>query len=133
MDELNALPWIKGLKWSTDTSADECGTKSKYENIFKTDDLTVIVYAYSWMGGALYIHCNLLVRLIENFYVAKLRKRKLTQQVQLQAIYETGVRVIHDIKSLLQSMHAITGIIDVEKDGGANKTVSQRLLEKQFM
>lgn len=132
MDELNTLPWIKGLKWSTHASVGECGGTSKYETIFKSDDLTVIVYAYSWMGGALYIHCNLLIQLIENFYVAKLRERKLTHQTHLQAIYETGARVTHDIKNLLQSMHAITSIIDIEKDESTNKTVTQRMLEKQL-
>ena len=38
-----------------------------------------------------------------HFYIAKIREKTLTQQTHLKAIYETGARITHDIKNLLQS------------------------------
>ena len=84
------------------------------------------------MGGALYLHCNLLIQLIDNFYIAKVRERQLTQQAHLKAIYETGARVTHDIKNLLQSLHAITSIIHYESSETESKSISHRLLERQL-
>jgi len=84
------------------------------------------------MGAALYLHSKLLIQLIDNFYVGKLRERQLTQQAHLKAIHETGARVTHDIKNLLQSLHAVTSIIQYDHNGTENKSISQRLLERQL-
>jgi len=132
MDELVTLPWIAGVQWAAQGSKGQIAVFTGHETKFIYDDLTVCIYTNNWMGGALYIHCSLLIQLIENLYVAKIRERKLTQQAHLQAIYETGARVTHDIKNLLQSLQAITSIIIHEKDNSIDKTVSQQLLEKQL-
>ena len=75
------------------------------------------------------MHCKLLIQLISNLYIGKIKEKELTQQIHLQAIYETGARVTHDIKNLLQSLQAITSIINYDS-GSAHKSVSQTLLEK---
>jgi len=132
MEEMVALAWIAGVQWDTQGSKGEIATFTKYKTKFSFDDLTIYIYTHNRMGGALYLHCYLLIQLIENLYVGKIRERKLTQQAHLQAIYETGARVTHDIKNLLQSLQAITSIIVREKDTSENKSVSQKLLEKQL-
>ncbi len=41
------------------------------------------------------------------FYVAKQREQKLQQQTYVQAVHETGARMTHDVKNLLQSLNVL--------------------------
>ena len=129
--ELVSLPWLTGAKWKTATSEGEVGKMSAHSTEISTDEITITLYGYSAISGALYLHCKLLVQLIHNFYEAKLRERKLTQQTHLQAIHETGARVTHDIKNLLQSLHAITNVITSDSDHG-HVTPTQQMLKRQL-
>ncbi len=130
-EELLTLPWITGTTWKTGNSEGKFGEFTKHETEIGTNNLVVCIYSHAPVGGALYLHCKLLVQIIYHFYEAKLREKKLTQQTHLQAIYETGARVTHDIKNLLQSLHAITSIANMGTEDD-NRTVSQRLVEKQL-
>lgn len=131
MEELTALPWIKGVAWIAGGTVNEIGSRAKHVTEIKIDDLQVSIFSYTPVSGALYFHCKLLVQLINNFYVAKLKERELKQQTHLQAVYETGARITHDIKNLLQSLQAMTSVIvnDSEQD---DFSVSRRLLKKQL-
>lgn len=131
MEELVSLPWAAGTTWKTATNEGKAGDVTKYETELRTDNMVVYIYTHSPVGGALFLHCKLLVNVIDNFFEAKLREKKLTQQTHLQAIYETGARVTHDIKNLLQSLHAITSITN-EQSGSKDSSPSQQLLEKQL-
>jgi K+-sensing histidine kinase KdpD len=70
------------------------------------------------------------MQLVENFYVAKINERELAKQAQLHAIYETGARITHDIKNLLQSMHSMIAIIQADSDSKDPKSLV--ILKKQF-
>lgn len=131
ISELLTLSWISGIRWESIDSKGEIGDMSKHDTQFITNNLTINIYTNNWMGGALYVHCNLLVQLVENFYIAKIKEKTLTQQTHLKAIYETGARITHDIKNLLQSLQAITSII-THDTSGTNLEVSQRVLKKQL-
>ncbi len=131
MEELIALPWIEGVAWSAPGTANEIGHRAKHVTELKIDNLQVSIYSYTPVTGALYFHCKLLVQLINNFYVAKLRERELTQQTHLQAVYQTGARITHDIKNLLQSLQAITSVIVNDNDQD-DYLVSRRLMQKQL-
>jgi hypothetical protein len=131
MEELIALPWIEGVAWGSPGAANEIGHRAKHVTELKIDNLQVFIYSYTPVTGALYFHCKLLVQLINNFYVAKLRERELTQQTHLQAVYQTGARITHDIKNLLQSLQAITSVIVNDNDQD-DYLVSRRLMQKQL-
>jgi signal transduction histidine kinase len=131
LEEIIALPWVSGTVWHTHKSNGEFGEITKYETEINTDNFVIKIYSHAPVGGALFLHCKLLVQIIDNFYEAKLREKKLTHQTHLQAIYETGARVTHDIKNLLQSLHAITSITTLDSSSD-EKTVSQIMLEKQL-
>jgi hypothetical protein len=131
MEELRALPWIEGVEWSTGDAVNKTGSIAKHRTEIKIDILKVTIFSYTPVSGALYFHCKLLVQLLHNFYVAKLRERDLTQQTHLQAVYETGARITHDIKNLLQSLQAITSVIVNDSDQD-NFSVSRRLLRRQL-
>ncbi len=76
------------------------------------------------------LHCNLLVQLIETFYTAKKQEQELAQQAHLHAIYETGARVTHDIKNLLQSLQTMTILLDTTSYETREKSLL--LLQKQL-
>ncbi|MBL1141974.1 MAG: HAMP domain-containing histidine kinase [Proteobacteria bacterium] len=131
VNELLTLSWISGIRWASMDSKGEIGEITRHNTRFITNNLSIDIYTNNMMGGALYVHCNLLVQLVENFYVAKLREKTLTQQTHLKAIYETGARITHDIKNLLQSLQAITSIISHDSSGSSFE-VSQQVLRKQL-
>jgi len=131
MRELIELPWIAGVEWSTGDSMHALGSRTDYETEFRADDMTICIFSYTPVSGALYFHCKLLIQLINILYTARLREKELTQQAHMQAVYETGARITHDIKNLLQSLQAITSVIvhDSNKD---NYLVTRRLLRNQL-
>ena len=65
------------------------------------------IYSRYRLGPALHWHLHLLGQLLGEFYVAKLREEKLRQASYLQAVHETGARMTHDIKNLLQSLNVL--------------------------
>lgn len=125
------LTWIDSIKWDSMKSKGQSGQITAHKTTFVTNNINFTIYTSNRMGGALHIHCNLLVKLVENFYTAKVKEKILTQQTHLKAIYETGARITHDIKNLLQSLQAITSIISHDTDG-ASLEVSQQVLKKQL-
>lgn len=129
--ELVSLPWISGVQWQTPNTNGEYGQFTKYVTKIETDQIAVSIHGYNTISGSLYLHCKLLVQIIHNLYVAKVRERALLQQTHIQAVHETGARVTHDIKNLLQSLQAITSIIRNEDDYGYSH-VSQQVLKKQL-
>ncbi|MFT7460045.1 MAG: hypothetical protein ACI909_002733, partial [Planctomycetota bacterium] len=131
VEELITLPWIVGTQWKSSNSEGRSGEVTKHETEIKTDNIVIHIYSHAPIGGALFLHCKLLIQIIDNFYEAKLREKKLTQQTHLQAIHETGARVTHDIKNLLQSLHAITSIT-AQSSEDASMSVSQQLFAKQL-
>lgn len=131
ISELLMLNWINGVHWESFESKGEIGELNNHKSRFITENLTIDIYTANWMGGALHVHCNLLVQLVDNFYISKIREKTLTQQAHLKAIYETGARITHDIKNLLQSFQAITSII-THDSSDSSLEVSQQVLKKQL-
>jgi signal transduction histidine kinase len=131
VQELASLPWLTGARWKTRTAEGEFGETSDHRTEIATSEIAITLYGRRTISGVLYLHCKLLVQLIHNFYVAKLRERKLTQQTHLQAIHETGARVTHDIKNLLQSLQAITSLIQSESDEDYDSP-SRQVLKRQL-
>ena len=74
---------------------------------FSHGSLTLAIYSQQPLSPALIWQFNLLVQLLNEFYVAQLRERELQQLSYLQAIHETGARLTHDVKNLLQSLNAL--------------------------
>lgn len=103
-DELTRLGWIAGFTWVTDQSEGSSGQKSEHSNLFKIEDVEVTVYSIHELGQALHLHCKLLLRIIMIFYASKKREVSLLQRAHMQAIHETGARLTHDIKNLIQSL-----------------------------
>jgi signal transduction histidine kinase len=116
---LSGLSWIAGAEWRTGKRSGSAGKQSKFAFRHESAGTAFIVYTHRPMGVALQLHCKLLLSLITHFRLAKEREQEIARSAQLQAIHETGARVTHDIKNLLQSLQGLTAMVE-------NKDTSRR-------
>lgn len=130
MRELVALPWVSGVTWDTYDSRGELGSKAKHQAMLAFNDFHITVYARSPLTPALMLHVKLLARILGEFYEAKRREETLRQNVYMQAVYETGARLTHDIKNLVQSMGALCAAAEQTSDTDNEKLLA--LLRRQL-
>ncbi len=114
---LSRLPWVSGGVWQAAGESGEFGTVSKHSVEFRNEEVQLQVFARHPLGPSLVWHFQLLGQLLAEFYVAKLRERKLQQQSYVQAIHETGARVTHDVKNLLQSLNVLCAAAEQTESG----------------
>ncbi len=111
VNALARLPWISGLAWRTggpgESAAGELGVPSPHAVEFQNSALSLKIYSRYRMSPALNWHLHLLGLLLGEFYLAKQREETLRQSSYLQAVHETGARMTHDIKNLLQSLNVL--------------------------
>ncbi len=130
MQELLTLPWISGLKWNTLDGQGELGEQEKYYATLDFYDFHLTIFSKLPLTPALTIHLKLLSQILGEFYEAKRREETLRQTVYMQAIYETGSRLTHDIKNLVQSMSALCGAAEQAKEVDSERLLA--LFRKQL-
>ncbi len=104
--------WICGVSWQTDFDTGFEGENSSYTVNIDDEKLKLIVYTYTPVGPSLLLHAKLLLSVLTFYYRAKLQEQQLIKQAHLQAIHETGSKLTHDMKNILQSTHTMTQIIN---------------------
>jgi len=119
---LNDIPWIAGVTWRTAQADGTVGLRSRFHLEMRSDEIEITLYAERAFSAALYTHCHLLIQVLSHFHAAKLRENKETNEAHLRAIYETGARVTHDIKNLLQALDTLASALD----NAASPTQEQR-------
>jgi signal transduction histidine kinase len=70
-----------------------------------------------------------LLSVLTFYYRAKLQEQLLLKQAHMQAIYETGSKLTHDVKNILQSTHTMSQIIN---DNDAQIQEKIDVLKKQM-
>jgi signal transduction histidine kinase len=104
------LPWIAGAAWEAGGQRGETGNRTEHAVLYESPDLTLRIYSRYRTSPALQWHMHLLGQLLGEFYAAKLREQKLRQASYLQAVHETGSRLTHDVKNLLQSLNVLCSV-----------------------
>lgn len=107
---LNEMPWISGLSWVSGRGHGELGASSPHRIEVYDQDLSLILFSNRSVPPTVLLHVRLLARLLGHFYQAKRREQNLREITRLQTIYETGARLTHDLKNMLQSLIALTSI-----------------------
>ena len=134
MQEVALTPWIMGGEWrstggkegnSRDEKAGTFGIKTAHTASFRYHQLDVTFFTAMPLSPALFLHARLLAQVIGEFYEGKRREQVLKQNAYMQAVHETGARLTHDIKNLLQSLYALTSA------GIAHQDASQHLPERR--
>lgn len=121
--ELASLPWVSGGSWHIPESSGEFGVKATYSATFEYHELKLTLYARQPLTPVLMLHIKLLTQLLGEFYEAKIREEALREQSYMRAVYETGSRLTHDIKNLVQSLTALCSAAQT-----AGKNDSDRLV-----
>jgi signal transduction histidine kinase len=107
---LEDLAWLSGLSWQSAGDTGQFGQFSEYAAEVQEGELRLTLYAKQPLNPTLLLHVHLLMQLIGYFYQAKQREQNLRDITRLQAVYETGSRLTHDLKNMLQSLHSLTSI-----------------------
>jgi len=104
------LPWVLGGDWQTAQDRATFGQQRGRRSEFRHQELTLGIRSAHVLSPALVWHFDLLAQLLAEFHQHKLRARTLRQLSYLQAIHETGARLTHDIKNLLQSLETLSNV-----------------------
>jgi signal transduction histidine kinase len=123
---LGELPWLSGLSWQSEDGAGQQGEFSRHDVRVQEGGLRLTLYARHALNPGTLLHVYLLAQLIGYFYQAKQREQHLRDITRLQAVYETGSRLTHDLKNMLQSLHSLTAIAQ------SPEASSQQLLQQQL-
>lgn len=128
--DMMELPWIAGVHWQTRVGAGELGRKARFNAEFSYHELTLTFYTHWSLSPALLLHLKLLTRLLAHFYDAKRREELQRQNAYTQAIHETGARLTHDVKNLLQSLTSLCAAL--EGSGPERAEELQALMQRQL-
>lgn len=108
MRELSALNWVSGVSWQSKTMHEEIGEATHYISTFSFQELHLTLYSRWQFTPAMYLHVQLLTQILGEFYEAKRREETISQNAYMQSLYETGSRLTHDIKNILQSLGTLS-------------------------
>ncbi|MFA7282630.1 MAG: ATP-binding protein, partial [Sterolibacterium sp.] len=131
-DLVNRLPWVIGGEWQVHQKQGEFGETQGESNEFRHGALRIVLFTRHALSPSMLWHFTLVVQIIGEFYAAKLSARQLSQMAYLQAIHETGARLTHDVKNLLQSLNTLCFAIEQEKDDQQLSSQFQALLRRQL-
>ena len=116
--EIALFPWIRGAQWSSPDGKSGFGVADGYATRFNYHELEVVFHTEISMSPALFLHMRLLAQVVGEFYEGKRRESTLRHNAYLQAVHETGARLTHDVKNLLQSLYALTSM--APREGAAD-------------
>ena len=105
--QLDRLPWVLGARWEAGGEAGGFGILGPHHHALQHEQLGITVYFRSPPVATMQWHVDWLLRLAAEFYLVKFQTHQLQQMSYLQAVYETGARVTHDVKNLLQSLQTL--------------------------
>ena len=124
---LARLPWIAGAAWSAGGRHGESGSRTDHAVPYESPDLELTIYSRYRTSPALEWHMRLLGQLLGEFYAAKLREQTLRQASHLQAVHETGARLTHDVKNLLQSLNVLVSVAGQDDSPQAQALIRRQL------
>ncbi len=107
LEQLDRMPWVVGCRWQAGAETGEFGTPSAHSQDYRRNDVALTVFFRYAPSPAMCWHVEWLLRLATEFYLVKFQTHELQRMGYLQAVYETGARVTHDVKNLLQSLQTL--------------------------
>ena len=101
------MPWMRGVEWRTSRASGEFGSRTAHATELESGELKLVLHTRWAVSPAILLHLKLLAQMVGHFYEAKQREQVQRQNAYTHAIYETGARLTHDVKNLLQSLKAL--------------------------
>lgn len=130
MQEIAKLDWVSGLTWKTIDGSGEIGLRNAFKTELKAQGLNLNLYTKTALTPALALHVKLLSQILGEFYAAKRREETLKQNTYMHAVYETGARLTHDIKNIVQSMNTLCSAAEHTAEADNDKLLA--LIRRQL-
>lgn len=127
---VDRLSWISGGVWRADGKEGKFGKGGGVETTFVQGDLVLTLFTQQELPQTLRWHFNLVAQLLAELHRAKQQAQQLRDMAYVQAIHETGARLTHDVKNLLQSLNALIFAAGVDEQG--RSVQYKRLLDRQL-
>jgi len=124
------MPWIKGVTWRSPRSRDALGELSVHATSFTHLGVELVFATETPLEQAIQLNLRLLTELIGYVYMAKLREQEMQANAYTQAVYETGSRLVHDVKNLLQSLKGLCAA--AEQSTPEQASALQQLMQRQL-
>ena len=129
LHDISELPWLAGVAWQAQHSSGELGARSRFKAQCSFQDLTLTFHTKWPLSPALLLHLKLLTQMLGHFYEAKRREEIQRHNAYTQAIYETGARLTHDVKNLLQ---ALGSLCTAAEASGDDRAAALQLIQRQL-
>lgn len=113
---LAEVSWLCGLSWECDGGAGTQGVSSSHQIVMVDHDLRLTLFTRQSVAPTVQMHIHLLSQMLAYFYQSKRREQRLRELVRLQAVHETGARLTHDLKNMLQSLFALISIAEQQPE-----------------
>ena len=107
-DSLLEVPGVRGGQWRTaDGASGTFGAKGHFDLELGQAELAFTVHLEREPSPAMAWHLGLMVRLLGAFCREKQHATELETLSYVRAVHETGARLTHDVKNLLQSLNTL--------------------------
>ena len=137
MRALGTLAIVAGAEWrgagmagsfGASSGGDEVRVAIQEQGSDATREIEVLLRTREVLSPAFLWHFRLLIGLAAEFHWAKAREVKLVQRNYLRAVHETGARLTHDVKNLLQSLNGLIEAVNyVEGDEQVRQLIGRQL------
>lgn len=127
---VQSLRWISGIEWVSSARNEHVGSRGGHCSEYKIEELTLRIFTKHQLTTSLRFHLGLLAKLLAEFYADKKRAADLRNLSYIQAVHETGAKLTHDIKNILQSLNALC--VAGNEDEMGTSPEYQLLLKKQL-
>lgn len=124
---LTALPTITGGVVLQPEPGGPFGLPAAHQVLLQAGEVRLRLYSTAPVSPLLGVQYQRVAELLNQFYVSKCREARLREQAYVEAVHETGARLTHDIKNLLQSLKVL-----VEISSQADAARSHALFARQL-
>ena len=128
--DLHELDWVRGGEWRAARGAGRFGEDAAHRVEHSFHGLALCWYSARPLTPALALHVRLLSQLLGYFYAAKVREQALREQAYSQAIHDTGARLTHDVKNILQSLKTLLAAADMSTPEDSERLLA--LMKRQL-
>ena len=129
LHDICELPWVAGVEWRALHTSGELGARSRFQAQCSFQDLALTFHTKWALSPALLLHLKLLTQMLGHFYEAKRREEAQRHNAYPQAIHETGARLTHDVKNLLQALRSLCAAAE---SGGDDQAAALQLIQRQL-
>ncbi|MGA7178185.1 MAG: ATP-binding protein [Thiobacillaceae bacterium] len=128
--ELDDLDWVQGIDWRTVKGEGRVGSEGTHKAAYGFHGLNLVWHTNRSLPPALNLHVRLLSQLLGYFYASKVREQTLRDNAYTQAIFDTGARLTHDVKNILQSLKTLMAAAETSGPDDADRL--QQLIKRQL-